>query len=73
MDRTNCGMFLWIALLAAALNSIAQTTYQDVNATPQARAADLVSRMTLEEKVGQMMNAAPAIPAAWNSRLRLVE
>ena len=30
--------------------------------TPEERAKDLVGRMTLEEKVGQMMNAAPAIP-----------
>jgi len=30
--------------------------------SPEARAADLVSRMTLEEKIGQMQNAAPAIP-----------
>jgi len=34
------------------------------------RVNDLVSRMTLEEKIGQMMNAAPAIPrlhiAAYN-------
>ncbi len=36
--------------------------YQDPTATAEARAADLVSRMTLEEKVSQMMNAAPAIP-----------
>ena len=26
------------------------------------RVSDLVGRMTLEEKIGQMMNAAPAIP-----------
>jgi beta-glucosidase len=30
--------------------------------TPEQRAADLVSRMTLEEKVLQMQNSAPAIP-----------
>jgi beta-glucosidase len=35
--------------------------YREVNATPEERAADLVSRMTLEEKVSQMQNAAPAI------------
>src|SRR5579884_2145973 len=41
----------------------AQSTpkYQDPNASPEQRAADLVSRMTLEEKVSQMQNAAPAI------------
>ena len=36
--------------------------YQDLNLSPERRAADLVSRMTLEEKVLQMQNSAPAIP-----------
>ncbi len=55
-------ILLLAALGAVAIASYAQATYQNVEATPEARAADLVSRMTLEEKVGQMMNAAPAIP-----------
>ena len=36
--------------------------YQDPSLPPERRAADLVSRMTLEEKVLQMQNSAPAIP-----------
>ncbi len=36
--------------------------YLDLKYTPEERAADLVSRMTLEEKVGQMQDNAPAIP-----------
>lgn len=36
--------------------------YKDTSRTFEMRAADLVARMTLEEKVGQMMNDAPAIP-----------
>jgi beta-glucosidase len=36
--------------------------YLDPNAPAEARAADLVRRMTLEEKVGQMQDQAPAIP-----------
>jgi len=36
--------------------------YQDPNLAPERRAADLVSRMTLEEKILQMQNSAPAIP-----------
>src|SRR5437764_12369338 len=36
--------------------------YQDFTASPEDRAADLVSQMTLDEKVAQMQNAAPAIP-----------
>jgi beta-glucosidase len=35
--------------------------YQD-KASPEERAADLVSKMTLEEKASQMQNSAPAIP-----------
>ena len=36
--------------------------YLDPNLPPERRAADLVSRMTLEEKVLQMQSTAPAIP-----------
>jgi len=38
------------------------TISQNLDVPPQDRAKDLVSKMTLEEKVSQMMNAAPAIP-----------
>jgi beta-glucosidase len=34
----------------------------DPSAPSEARVDDLISRMTLDEKVGQMMNAAPGIP-----------
>jgi len=36
--------------------------YRDTALTPEARAADLVSRMTLEEKIPQLLNDAPAVP-----------
>lgn len=36
--------------------------YQDTQRSFEDRAADLVSRMTLEEKIAQMQNDAPAIP-----------
>src|SRR5271165_1151708 len=36
--------------------------YLNDNLPPEDRAADLVSRLTREEKVRQMQNAAPAIP-----------
>ena len=36
--------------------------YKDPNQSIEARAKDLVSKMTLEEKVLQMMHTAPAIP-----------
>ena len=36
--------------------------YQDLSLDFETRARDLVSRMTLDEKIGQLMNDAPAIP-----------
>ena len=36
--------------------------YRDPKLPLEQRVNDLISRMTLEEKVSQMMNAAPAIP-----------
>jgi beta-glucosidase len=52
--------------LAFSLSSFAQSglkPYQDPSLSPQARAHDLVGRMTVEEKVAQTMNDAPAIPS----------
>ena len=46
---------------AFAQGNPAPPPYRDVSLSPEARAADLVSRMTLEEKVPQLMNDAPAI------------
>ena len=40
----------------------AMLPFQDPDAPIDSRASDVVSRLTLEEKVGQMMNAAPAVP-----------
>ena len=37
-------------------------TYQNPDAAIEKRVADLLSRMTLEEKVSQLMNDSPAIP-----------
>lgn len=56
------------ALLAVSLLSLATAAlaadpaYKDLNRTFEERAADLVSRMTLEEKVSQLQNDAAAIP-----------
>ena len=52
----------WAALLAAqAAWCQPAALYQNPDAPLEQRVNDLVSRMTLEEKVGQMMNDAPAI------------
>src|SRR5213082_1934634 len=49
-------------LILASLPAFAQTAYLNPDLPAERRAADLVSHMTLEEKVLQMQNAAPAIP-----------
>src|SRR5260370_29611938 len=53
--------------------------YKDPSLPIEKRVDDLVSRMSLEEKVSQMMNAAPAIPRLdipeyewWNEGLHVV-
>lgn len=47
---------------ALAQNPLDAPGYQDTSKPAEARAADLVSRMTLEEKTAQLINDAPAIP-----------
>ena len=47
--------------LAATASMAAGPVYQDLSRSFEERTADLVSRMTLEEKVAQLQNDAPAI------------
>ena len=55
--------FLALALGLAALGALAQPyPYQDRNLSPERRAADLLGRLTLEEKASLTMHASPAIP-----------
>jgi beta-glucosidase len=49
-------------LLLIARASDAPLRYKDPHLPTEARVDDLIARMTLEEKVSQLMNAAPAIP-----------
>ena len=51
----------FIALLLLTLSCSETPKFQDTSLTFEERTADLVSKMTLDEKVSQMMNAAPAI------------
>jgi len=52
-----------VPLLSLAIGAhAADPLYKDLNRSFEERAADLVSRMTLEEKVAQLQNDAPAIP-----------
>ena len=71
MTRHCSHTILAIALFAAAMSSsdaIAQTSdtdlpvYRDASRACDVRAADLVGRMTLEEKASQLINDAAAIP-----------
>jgi beta-glucosidase len=55
-------VLLAVALLPAATAWSDEPPYRDLNRTFEERAADLVSRMTLEEKIAQLGNNAPAIP-----------
>jgi beta-glucosidase len=60
----------WLAASASFAQQPSPAPYQDPSLPPERRAADLVSRLTLEEKVLQMQSTAPAIPrlgiAAYN-------
>ena len=53
-----------IALLACAASAqdVAKLPYMNPSLSPEQRAADLVQRMTLEEKASQLVNQARAIP-----------
>jgi len=53
---------LTISVVAAPARAQDSPAYMDLAQSASARAADLVSRMTLEEKAGQLVNDAPAIP-----------
>jgi beta-glucosidase len=58
---------VWIVLLAGSAMALFgqaadDAPYRNPDLPAERRAADLVSRMTLEEKVLQMQNVAPAIP-----------
>ena len=58
---------LYLLILSVSITTVitGQTDYQYLFQNPalsvEERADDLVGRMTLEEKIGQMMNSAPAI------------
>lgn len=51
------------ALLMGAGLSAETLPYKDATLSPEERAADLVSRMTLEQKIDQVGHVTPAIPS----------
>jgi beta-glucosidase len=60
--RTALFAIILVALSTTSFGQPPNAPYLDPTLSPEKRAADLVSRMTLEEKVLQMQNSAPAIP-----------
>ena len=50
------------AFFAGKMAAQSKYPFQNTSLSFEKRVNDLVSRLTLEEKVGQMLNAAPAIP-----------
>jgi beta-glucosidase len=70
LNRLGVALIGWLAASTSFAQQPSGEPYQDPNLTPERRAADLVSRMTIEEKVLQMQSTAPAIPrlgvAAYN-------
>jgi beta-glucosidase len=57
-----CAFCLLVSPLTRTGGQTPAPPYKDPSLPVEKRVDDLVSRMTLEEKVSQMMNAAPAIP-----------
>src|SRR6187401_3209748 len=55
-------LFFASLCVSATAAMAADPVYKDLNRTFEERAADLVSRMTLEEKISQLGNDAAAIP-----------
>ncbi|MEO8532290.1 MAG: glycoside hydrolase family 3 C-terminal domain-containing protein [Flavobacterium sp.] len=55
-------LLLLISFWCSAQNKAPKFSFQDTNLTFEERVDNLVSQLTLEEKVAQMLNAAPAIP-----------
>jgi beta-glucosidase len=63
LTLAGCLAGLTAAVPPSALAQSAQPLpYLDASLPPEQRAADLVGRMTLEEKVSEMMNSSAAIP-----------
>jgi beta-glucosidase len=54
--------FILLTVTAFAQSTTTKYPFQNPSLSFEARVNDLVSRLTLEEKVAQMLNAAPAIP-----------
>ena len=63
VKRSVLSVFLFVAIIYVLAGAQTQTLppYKNPSLPIEARVDDLVSRLTLEEKISQMMNATPAI------------
>ena len=52
---------LLLPLLCVCVIAVAQYPYEDTSLTPAERATDIVSRMTLEEKISLMSDGSRAV------------
>ena len=52
-----------ILMLCTMTAALSAQPYKDRSLSPEERAADLVSRLTLEEKMSLSMNSSAAVPA----------
>src|SRR3954470_9451369 len=62
MKRTLLFLLSAICFVSVSFTQVYQYPFQNPKLRFESRVNDLVSRLTLEEKVAQMLNAAPAIP-----------
>jgi beta-glucosidase len=64
LERLLLSFFVCFALIvsAATAQDVSKLPYMNPKLSPEERAADLVHRMTLEEKASQLVNQARAIP-----------
>src|ERR1022692_4788406 len=61
-SRFLISMFIVLAVSGLYAQNTAQPAYLNQSLSPQQRAADLVRRMTVEEKVSQLVNQSRAVP-----------
>ncbi|MEO6231693.1 MAG: glycoside hydrolase family 3 C-terminal domain-containing protein [Ferruginibacter sp.] len=62
MNKIALLLCVFVASICKAQTDIASLPFNNYKLPFETRVNDLVSRLTLEEKVAQMLNAAPAIP-----------
>ena len=61
-SRFLISIFMVLAVSGLSAQNTAQPAYLNPTLSPQQRAADLVRRMTVEEKVTQLVNQSRAVP-----------